>query len=80
MSYFVGYGYESDQCSDDSLTGDCDGFIPANESGALDYCVCACHDIYSGVFESRESVAQYHSDKHRDEQDGAYHNIGYVGG
>lgn len=75
MSHFVGYGYESNQCSDDDLTGFCDGFIPNDEAHPGDYCVCKCHD--EGLTTIEQSM-EYHSDKHRDAQDGAYHNIGYV--
>lgn len=77
MSHFVGYGYESDECADDSLTGDCDGYAPNGDPKAGDYCVCACHDE---EFSTIAEVEQYHSDKHRDAQDGAYHTIGFSGG
>lgn len=68
----------SDECSDDTLTGNCDGIIPLDDIDAPGaYCHCACHDE---EFSTIAEVEQYHSDKHRDEQDGAYHNVGYVGG
>ena len=78
MAHFVGYGYESDECSDESFTGiACDGLIPNGEDHAGEECVCWCHTVY---FAHIGMVEKYHSDKHRDEQDGAYHNIGYVRG
>lgn len=65
--------WESDECSDDSLTGNCDGIIPLDDIDAPGaYCHCACHGEYFG---SVESARLYHEAKHRDMQDGAYHNI-----
>ena len=74
MAYFVGYGYESDECSDDTLTGNCNGFIPRDEWKAGDECVCLCHG--EGLSTTAD-VEQYHASKHRDWQDNAYSNIGY---
>lgn len=81
MAYTNGWydRWESDECSDDSLTGQCDGYVPADDPDAPGAeCRCSCHgDEY---FETAEDCARWHSDKHRDAQDGAYHNIGYIGG
>lgn len=65
--------WQSDECSDDSLTGQCDGFVPDNDPDAPGAeCTCSCHEKH--FFTTRE-VEKYHSDKHRDMQDGAFHNI-----
>ena len=76
MAYNNGWydNWQSDECSDDSLTGQCDGYVPMDDPDAPGAeCRCSCHGA-TGLF-TNEDVAKYHSDKHRDMQDGAYHNI-----
>ena len=75
MAYTNGWydNWESDECSDESLTGQCDGYVPDDDKDAPGAeCSCTCH---SDDFDSVESARLYHEAKHRDAQDGAYHNI-----
>lgn len=77
MAYTNGWydNWQSDECSDDALTGNCDGYVPDDDPDAPGKeCSCACHGIYVD-FDSGEDVARWHDDKHASMQDGAFHNI-----
>lgn len=77
MAYTNGWydNWESDECSDDSLSGECDGYIPDDDKDAPGAeCRCLCHG--EGLNNTAE-VTKWHSDKHRDAQDGAYHDLPY---
>lgn len=81
MAYTNGWydWWESDECSDDSLTGQCDGYVPEDDPDAPGAeCRCACHTIWYEP-EDAAMYVKWHSDKHRDMQDGAFHNIGFSG-